>query len=373
MQITVENVLLPSGWAMAQTLVIEGDIIQAIRPATADELSDVLPGFLVPGYIDTQVNGGGGVLFNQQPDYAGVCQIAEAHLPFGTTAMLPTLITDNAEIMVRAADAVAQAIAENHPTIIGIHFEGPYLNTIKKGVHEAALIRTPTDAEIAILTRQDIGKVLLTLAPECVHSGLISELVAEGVLVSLGHSNASAEQVSAALAAGATGFTHLYNAMSPLQSRAPGVTGAALADSDSYGGLIVDHHHIHPMSAQVAIRAKTPERIMLVTDAMAHVGTESDRLVFFNTEIQRNGTKLTTPDGTLAGSCLNMHRAVLNTHRDLHVSLPESIAMASSTPAQFLGINNILGSLEAGKFANALLLDSDLKIVAKWVRGDKMR
>lgn len=370
MKLTVEKLLTRTGWQTAQTLIIEKGIVQAIRPATPLECDTTLPGSLVPGFIDTQVNGGGGILLNQQPSYDGLCQMANAHLQFGTTGMLPTVITDNADIMAQAADAVAQAIAKKHPTVLGMHFEGPFLSIAKRGVHDAGLIRLPTDAEMNTLTRRDIGNVLTTLAPEQTDVGLIRELVAEGVRVALGHTNATAEQVEAALQAGATGFTHLYNAMSPITSRAPGVTGAALADTNSYCGLIVDHHHVHPTSAKVAINAKGAERIMLVTDAMAHVGTELERLDFFNTEILRQGDKLTTPEGTLAGSCLDMHRAVLNTHRDLQVSLRESIVMASATPAAFLGLSDIMGSIDAGQVANLLLLDSELNLKNIWLRGE---
>lgn len=370
MKLTVEMLLTRSGWKTSQTLIIEKGIVQAIRPATSDEFNATLPGSLVPGFIDTQVNGGGGVLLNQQPNYDGLCQMANAHLQFGTTGMLPTVITDNASVMAQAADAVAQAIAKNHPTVLGIHFEGPFLSIAKKGVHDAGLIRQPTDAEMNTLTRRDTGKVLVTLAPEQTDVGVIRELVAEGVRVALGHSNATAEQVEAALLAGATGFTHLFNAMSPLTSRAPGVTGAALANTNSYCGLIVDHHHVHPTSAKVAINAKGAERIMLVTDAMAHTGSTIARLDFFNTQILRQGDKLTTPEGTLAGSCLDMHRAVLNTHRDLQVSLRKSVVMASATPAAFLGLGDTMGSIEAGQVANLLLLDNELRLANIWLRGE---
>lgn len=373
MKLTVATLLTAAGWKTAQTLIVEHGMIQAVRPATAAEQDAMLPGSLIPGYIDTQVNGGGGVLLNQQPSYEGICQMAHAHLQFGSTGMLPTVITDHADIMIQAADAVAEAISQNHPTVLGIHFEGPFLSRAKKGVHDQDLIRAPTDADIATLTRRDIGKVLITLAPEQTDSGLIRELVAEGVRVALGHSNATAAQVEVALAAGVTGFTHLYNAMSPLTSREPGVTGAALADEHSYCGLIVDHHHLHPISAKIAIKAKGAQRIMLVTDAMAHVGTTLQRLSFFNTEILRQGDKLTTPEGVLAGSCLDMHRAVLHTHRDLHISLPEAVQMASATPAAFLGLSDTMGCIAVGQVANLLRLDDQLRLCDIWLRGEHIK
>jgi len=367
--ITAHKVLTTSGIKFNKTLCIEQGVIKSIRDATKQELANEREGTLIPGYVDTQVNGGGGILFNHTPTYNALKTMAHAHLQFGTTSMLPTLITDNAITMANAADAVSEAIADSHPTIEGIHFEGPFLSTAKKGVHEESFIRTPSDSELATLCRKDIGKVLLTVAPESVSPSFIKEMVAEGVVVALGHTNASFEQVSDALNAGASGFTHLYNAMSAFTSRAPGAVGAALLFDSAYCGLIVDHHHVHPKSAELAIKVKGKEKIMLVTDAMAHVGSNVDTLAFFNTEIKRSGSKLTTPDGTLAGSCLDMHGAVINTCHDLSVSLTDASAMASTTPATFMGMQQKLGSLAAGQYANVLLVDDNVNLVDIWVKG----
>lgn len=372
MIITVEKVLTPDGWRQKQTLEVSDGKIARIRDAHREELAHLLSGALIPGYVDTQVNGGGGVLLNQKPTSEGVKIMARAHLAFGSTSMLPTVITDNADIMWQAADAVADVLIGDPLSVTGIHFEGPFLSTAKKGVHDEQFIRAPGDRELSVLFRRDIGTVLVTLAPEQVDTGFIRELVSEGVRVALGHTNATSEQVFAALSAGATGFTHLYNAMSPLTSREPGVVGAALLDETSYCGLIVDHHHVHPDSAKLAIRMKGTGHIMLVTDAMAHVGTDLSSLPFFSTEIRRQGDKLTTPEGTLAGSCLNMHTAVLNTHHDLGFSLAQSSSMASDSPARFLGLEHKIGRLEVGKDANMLLLDSDQQLKQVWLRGQIM-
>ena len=369
MKITVDNVLTSCGWRKDATVEFDGQTISFIRAATEAEKQHGFSGYLIPGYIDTQVNGGGGVLLNQQPDLAAIKAMSNAHLRFGTTGMLPTVITDNADVMQHSADAIAEAIEPGMSNILGIHFEGPFLSKAKKGVHEERLIRVPTDTEIATVTRKDIGEVMVTLAPECVELSLIQELVSEGVLVSLGHTNANFEQVNEAIAVGATGFTHLYNAMSPLTSREPGVVGAALLAKDAYCGLIVDHHHVHKDSAKIAINLKGWERTMLVTDAMAHVGSDLDTLPFFDTEILRQGSKLTTPSGTLAGSCLDMHGAVLNTHKDLGIALADAVAMASHTPAAFLGLGDSMGALAPGKRANALLLDESLALQQVWLSG----
>lgn len=372
MKITVENVLTTCGWRKNATVEFDGHIISFIRAATEAEKQQQHKGYLIPGYIDTQVNGGGGVLLNQAPTLATVSTMASAHLQFGTTGMLPTVITDNADVMQRSADAVAEAITLGMSNVLGIHFEGPFLNKVKKGVHEESLIRVPTDKEIATLTRNDMGIVMVTLAPENVELSLIEELVGEGVLVSIGHTNATFEQVNQAIAAGAKGFTHLYNAMSPLTSREPGVVGAALLADETYCGLIVDHHHVHRDSARLAIKQKGTEKIMLVTDAMAHVGSNMDTLPFFKTQIQRQGSKLTTPAGTLAGSCLDMHGAVLNTHRDLGIDLDEAITMASRSPATFLGLEATQGTLAPGQKADALLLDQNLTLKQIWLNGQSV-
>ncbi|MGQ8364308.1 N-acetylglucosamine-6-phosphate deacetylase [Glaciecola sp. 1036] len=369
MKLCVERAITPAGIVNNAAISIENGVITQIE-ASVD--LPVLSGTLLPGYVDTQVNGGGGVLFNQHLDYKSLDVLAKAHLQYGTTSMLPTLITDCEQVMAKAADAIAEAIDANHPTIVGVHYEGPFINELKRGVHDKQFIRTPKDSELAILSRKDLGKVLVTVAPDNVPLSFIQELVAEGVVVALGHSNATYEQTQAALDAGATGFTHLYNAMSALQSRAPGMVGAALNNTSAYCGLIVDHHHVHPSSAALAIKAKGAEHIMLVTDAMAHVGCELTELEFFDTVIKRADGKLTTPDGTLAGSCLDMHLAVVNTHKDLGFSLIDCSRMASQTPAKFMSLENSLGSIAVGQKANLLLVNDKLELDTIWLNGTEV-
>ena len=370
LSITVQHVLLPSGWATNKTITARDGVITDIRDATTPELKHIEAGYLIPGFFDTQVNGGGGVLFNDKPCIQSIETMALAHLRYGTTAMLPTIITDNAQTMSKAADAIAQVLDSGTDSlkalIKGIHFEGPYLSKAKKGVHEEAYIRRPSDAELAILTRQDIGKVLITVAPETVDIGFIKELVSEGVIVSLGHTNADYEQIQGAIDAGATGFTHLYNAMSALTSREPGAVGAALLNENTYCGFIVDHYHLHPKSAELALKVKGASRAMLVTDAMAHAGSDVTRLPFFNTEIVREGNKLTTPDGTLAGSCLDMHSALVNTVTGCNITLAQASIMASNTPASFMGLSKLIGSIQLGMFADFVLLDKTHRLSQVW-------
>jgi N-acetylglucosamine-6-phosphate deacetylase len=331
-----------------------------------------LTGLLAPAYIDTQVNGGGGELFNNNPSVQAIKAIVKAHQQYGTGAMLPTLITDNLHTMTAAANATSEAIAQKVPGVLGVHFEGPHLSGSRKGIHPLKQIRRISDEEMQIYTRKDLGQVCVTVAPENVSVECIALLVRENVIVSLGHSNASDEQTFAALAAGATGFTHLYNAMSPLQGRASGVVGAALLDNDSYCGLIVDNEHVSINSCKLAIKCKSAERTMLVTDAMAHVGSDLNTLPFAGMDITRTGDKLTIEDGTLAGSALDMQTAVKNAVTLLGCSLEQALRMASSSPANFLNIGHKKGKIAQGQDADWVLLDKELNVTNLYIAGESV-
>ncbi|MBY5921829.1 N-acetylglucosamine-6-phosphate deacetylase [Ferrimonas balearica] len=327
-----------------------------------------LEGTLVPGFVDVQVNGGGGALFNGDPSVNSIATIGAAHARFGTTGYLPTLITDSLEVLQQGADAVAAALREGCAGVLGVHFEGPHLSVAKKGVHSAEHIRPLTDAEMAVYTRKDLGTVVVTLAPENVPAEQIAELTAAGVKVCLGHSDADYATAQAALAAGACGFTHLFNAMSAFTSREPGMVGAALLDQHSWCGLIVDGHHVHDASLQLAIQSKAAEKMMLVTDAMPPVGMEGDTFTLLGRTIRREGDKLTAPTGELAGSVLDMATAVRNSVRQLGLSEAEAFKMASRYPAEFLGLENP-GRLRVGASADMVLLDDDYRVIQCWIGG----
>ncbi len=327
-------------------------------------------GTLIPGFIDLQVNGGGGVLLNSQPTVDGIKTIAQAHAKFGTTGFLPTLITDDVEVMARAADAIAKSLAENVDGVLGVHFEGPHLSVPKKGVHPQSFIRHISDAELEIFSRQDLGTKLVTLAPETVAPAVISALVEQGVRVCLGHSNADYETVVKALEAGATGFTHLFNAMSPMDSRAPGMVGAAIESRDAWCGLIVDGHHVHAASAKVAIYGKPKGKVMLVTDAMPPVGLDDNAsFELFGTQVVRQGDRLNAATGELAGCVLDMIGAVNNCVNMLGVDLEEAIRMASLYPAQFMGHDKNRGQLKVGYCADMVLLDNQHHVRRTYIKG----
>ena len=352
-----------------QYLSVCDGLIQSISEEPLSDTYETLEGMLCAGFVDIQVNGGGGVLFNQAPSLSSIKTISESHAKYGTTAMLPTLITDQLPVMQQAANAISAAIAEETPGILGVHFEGPHLSLPKKGIHPKNFIRSISDQELQVLTRSDLGKVLVTLAPENVPPDVIADLVKQGVLVSLGHSNADHDTTLAALEAGASCFTHLFNAMSPLTSREPGMVGTALLDKRSYVGLIVDFHHVHPINCRLTVDCKGTNKVILVTDAMAHVGSEENSFGYMDTTIVRENGKLTVPDGTLAGSALDMASAVRNCNRMLGMNLADALTMASYTPASFLDLTDQLGSLKAGKQADMVLLDEQLDVKKTWIKG----
>lgn len=326
-------------------------------------------GTLVAGFIDTQVNGGGGVMFNHAPTLETLKCMVQAHSQFGTTAMLPTVITDDIETMQEAAEAIATAIRINMPGIIGIHFEGPHLSMAKRGCHPPAHLRQITEQEWQIYLRQDLGVRLITLAPESVTGTQIRDLVASGAIVSLGHSNATAEEVFAAIKMGATGFTHLYNGMSALTSREPGMVGAALASDNTYCGIILDGQHVHPVSAKVAWRAKGTKHLMLVTDAMSPLGTDQNEFIFFDGKVIREGMTLRDPHGSLAGSVLDMASAVSYAANTLNLGLANAVQMASRTPAEFIQRPE-LGDISPGNQADLVWLDDNLTVLAVWIAGE---
>ncbi|MCG2842100.1 N-acetylglucosamine-6-phosphate deacetylase [Sandaracinobacter sp. RS1-74] len=364
------SVLSPDG-LRAQALLVEDGLVSAVgeaaQTAAADAEVDLGGDLLLPGFIDLQVNGGGGVLFNDETHVEGIARIAAAHRRFGSTGILPTLISDTADRVARALDAVDAAIAAGVPGILGIHVEGPFISPARHGIHREDRLTAMDEAMLGLLARPRRGVRLLTVAPEVVPPASIARLVEAGVVVALGHSDADWETVRAALAAGATGFTHLFNAMSQLVNRAPGMVGAALEDADSYAGIILDGHHIHPASFRVALRAKGAARLMLVTDAMPSVGSDAAEFLLQGRLIRRKGDVLTSDDGVLAGSTLDMLSAVRNAMAQGGLPLETAVGMATASPAAFLGLPPL--ELAPGRPATMLRLSPGLELKALWIDG----
>lgn len=367
------RVLSAQGWRDDVAVVVEG---QRIRGLTAPEQvpadarkHDLSGRMLLPGFIDCQVNGGGGVLFNDQPTVQGIRAIGAAHRRFGTTGFLPTLISDTVDKMRVAVSATDAAIADAVPGVLGVHLEGPFLSRERKGVHAAKYLHAPDADELRVAESLRRGKTLLTLAPECVAPAAVQGLAAAGVIVSAGHSNADYATVRAALDAGVRGFTHLFNAMSPLTSRAPGVVGAALDDPAAWCGVIVDGHHVDPASLRVALKAKPRGKVFLVTDAMPPVGAADPSYVLNGETIVLRDGICRAASGTLAGSALSMIEAVRNAVDMLRVPLDEAVRMASTYPADFLGLGATHGRIDAGYRADFTIVDRDLRVTETWIDG----
>ncbi len=369
------RVLLDTGLVEGMAVLLDGAAITAIVPhddvrvRDADRI-DLAGGTLAPGFIDCQVNGGGGVLFNDSPDLGGVVAIARAHRRFGTTGLLPTLISDDFQTMHAAAEAVRHAITDGVPGVLGIHLEGPFLAPQRKGIHDASFFRIPDERDFGLFGT-GVGKVLLTVAPEQVPP-FVLKILTRGAVVAAGHTAATYEETRAALDAGLRGFTHLFNAMSPLTSREPGVVGAALEDRDSWCGVIVDGYHVHPAALRLALAAKPRGKVFLVTDAMPPVGAPDGDFVLNGERITCRDGRCTNADGVLAGSALDMASAVRNAVEQLHVPLDEALRMAAAYPADFLGITD-RGRIAPGAQADLVLLDDKLAVRATWIGGEVER
>jgi len=368
------RVLVGDKFVEGQAVVIEKDRIVAVTSSADPQLSnatrhDLQGRLLLPGFIDTQVNGGGGALFNDAPSVDTIRKIAEAHRRFGTTGLLPTLISDDLHVVARAIAAVRSAIEAGVPGVLGIHIEGPFLNVERKGIHNPTKLRDLDDGDLELLTSLKCGKTLVTLAPEVTTPEIIRKLSKAGVIVAAGHTNATYRQIREALEHGLTGFTHLFNAMSQLQGREPGVVGAALDDQHSWCGIIVDGRHVDPVALRLALRCKPHDRFMLATDAMPGVGASENTFQLQGRTITIVNGVCVDENGTLAGSNIDMAASVRNATTLLGLSLPEAVRMASEYPATFLGLRHQHGSIAAGYQADLVVADDDLNIVGTWIGG----
>ena len=362
-------------WHSPAAVLIENGRVRGLaRPAeTPDNWSQRrLPSgaLLTPGFIDLQVNGGGGALLNDSPTPDMMNAIVRAHRRFGTTACLPTMITDSREQMALAVAAARSAAG--HDGVLGVHLEGPFINTARAGIHRKDLIAQANDSDLEwLLELADAGRSVVTLAPECVPANFVKRLAAAGIAISIGHSEASAETVSRAADDGLTGVTHLFNAMPPMAGRTPGTVGAALADRRLTASLIVDGLHVDPVAIRVAFAAKGAEGIALVTDAMPTVGAAVAQFSLMGRQIRLAAGRLSDERDTLAGAHLDMASAVRNAVTLAGVALEDALRSASLTPARFLGLSAERGSLVPGARADLVALTHELHPLATWVAGNE--
>jgi len=368
------RVLTDAGLVDGRAVLVDGDRVADIVSLDDTRVGsarrhDLAGALLLPGFVDVQVNGGGGMLFNDSPDIAAIHAIGAAHRRYGTTTFMPTVISDAYGVIARAIAAVREAIAAKVPGVAGIHIEGPFINPERRGAHDAAMIRRLDDEAFALLTSLGVGRTMVTLAPEATTPAMIRRLADAGVIVCAGHTNATFDAMRGAFANGVRGVTHLFNAMSPLASRAPGVVGAALADPDCWCGLIVDGRHVHPATLGLALRAKRHERFMLVTDAMPCVGGPPGPFMLQGRPIEVRDGVCVDGEGVLSGSALDMATAVRNSIDLLGLALPVAVRMASTYPAEFLGLGGELGRIAPGYRANFVVADDRLRVMQAWIDG----
>jgi N-acetylglucosamine-6-phosphate deacetylase len=348
--------------------------IEAVVPASDARCRDAFrvdleEQLLLPGFIDVQVNGGGGVLFNDDPSLESIRAIGAAHRRFGTTGFLPTLISDDLDTIGQAITAVQGSLDAHLPGALGIHIEGPFLNWARRGVHDPKHLRRLDNGVVSLLCSLRGGRTVLTLAPEMTTPDMIAQLAASGILISAGHSDANFAQTSVAIAHGVRGFTHLFNAMAPLAPREPGIVGAALYDANTWCGIIVDGHHVDPVMLKLALRCKRHDRFMLVTDAMPPVGSPEPSFVLQGRTIHVVDGVCRDENGTLAGTGLDMATAVRNAVSLLGLEIAQAARMASEYPAAFLGLDAELGRIAPGYRANLALLDDGLCVTRTWIEG----
>jgi N-acetylglucosamine-6-phosphate deacetylase len=350
------------------SVVVDGQRIREVKDKPSSSAVR-LDGLLAPGFIDVQVNGGGGVMFNDAPTLDTLKIITAAHRQFGVTGFMATLISDDRAKTARAIEAVTAGIAAGIPGLLGIHLEGPWLSDARRGVHPSKMLRAFDSEDLKLVAQSHAFHVLVTVAPEQIGAAGIRALKAAGVTVSLGHTAATAEDVEAALAAGATGFTHLFNAMAPIEGRKPGAAGVALASREAWAGLILDGIHVHPVNARMALAAKTAKKLFLVSDAMATVGSKDNVMSLFGERIEVVGGALRTAAGTLAGAHLDLSGAARNAVLMLGASTEDALRMASLTPAEFIGIAGERGRIAPGNRADFVLLDPHLNAKRVWIGG----
>jgi N-acetylglucosamine-6-phosphate deacetylase len=358
------RVATASGVLDGAEIRVEQGRISSIAPLTdTPGAVDLAGGWVLPGFIDTQVNGGGGVLFNDVTSVEGIAAIGAAHARFGTTGFLPTLISEDLDGIAAALDAVDAAIESGVPGVLGVHIEGPVLNPARNGIHDPGKFRRLDGALISLLSKRRRGRVLVTVAPERVDLADVRTLAKAGAIVSAGHTEATFEQAEAAFDAGVTGVTHLFNAMPPIYQRAPGIVGATLDDPRPWSGLIVDRVHVATPVLRMALKLRPFDKLMLVTDAMPSVGSNHKSFKLHGRKIDVAEGRCIYTDGTLAGSDLDMATAVSNCVADLGLTPDRVSLLASTNPAAFLGLSNERGALAPGLRADWVVLDADLRPV----------
>ena len=356
-------------------LLVEGKSIVDIvdKNNTPDNFNKIEldQGILAPGFIDLQVNGGGGVLFNNSPNKESLNTIIKAHQFFGTTSVMPTVISDSLEVLEQCIKTVTEEI-KNNSSLLGIHIEGPFFNTKYRGVHQKQYISTINSDYLNLFESLKGFPVMLTLAPECISSQQLKHLTSLGIKTLAGHSDATYDELDDAIKNGLDGFTHLFNAMGQISAREPGVVGSALHFENTFASIIVDLHHVHPSLIQLAYQLKPTGKLFFISDSMATINHGKPSFELYDEVVNESDGRLVNSEGKLAGSSITQIDAVKNAYQKCNITLNQALAMASRYPAEYLGIENHLGSLKPGYRADLVHFDSNFKVHNVWVSGKQI-
>jgi len=356
-------------------LLVEGKSIVDIvdKNNTPDNFNKIEldQGILAPGFIDLQVNGGGGVLFNNSPNKESLNTIIKAHQFFGTTSIMPTVISDSLEVLEQCIKTVTEEI-KNNSSLLGIHIEGPFFNTKYRGVHQKQYISTINSDYLNLFESLKGFPVMLTLAPECISSQQLKHLTSLGIKTLAGHSDATYDELDDAIKNGLDGFTHLFNAMGQISAREPGVVGSALHFENTFASIIVDLHHVHPSLIQLAYQLKPKGKLFFISDSMATINHGKPSFELYDEVVNESDGRLVNSEGKLAGSSITQIDAVKNAYQKCNIPLNQALAMASRYPAEYLGIENHLGSLKPGYRADLVHFDSNFKVHNAWVSGKQI-
>ena len=359
-----------------RALLIDGeniiDVINEHEIPNNFEIQKLNGGILSPGFIDLQVNGGGGKLFNNSPDKESLNAIIEAHQHFGTTSIMPTVISDSLNVLKRCATTISEEI-ENNKSLLGVHIEGPFFNVKYRGVHQKQYINTINSDYLNLFKSLQDFPVMLTLAPECISTKQLKHLKSLGFKILAGHTDASYDQLEEAIKYGLDGFTHLFNAMGQISAREPGVVGSALTFDNVTASIIVDLHHVHPSLIQMAYKQKPQGKLFFVSDSMATIHHGEPSFELYDEVVSESNGRIINSEGKLAGSSITQIDAIKNAYQSCNIPLNEALAMASRYPAEYLGVANYLGSLESGYRADLTHFSLDFQVQNVWVAGKQLR
>ena len=359
-----------------RALLIDGeniiDIINEHDIPKNFEIQKLNGGILSPGFIDLQVNGGGGKLFNNSPDKESLNTIIEAHQHFGTTSIMPTVISDSLNVLKRCTTTISEEI-ENNKSLLGVHIEGPFFNVKYRGVHQKQYINTINSDYLNLFENLKDFPVMLTLAPECISTKQLKHLKSLGFKILAGHTDASYDQLEEAIKYGLDGFTHLFNAMGQISAREPGVVGSALTFDNAAASVIVDLHHVHPSLIQMAYKQKPQGKLFFVSDSMATIHHGEPSFELYDEIVSESKGRIINSEGKLAGSSITQIDAIKNAYQSCNIPLNEALAMASRYPAEYLGVANYLGSLKSGYRADLTHFDLDFQVQNVWVAGKQLK